>query len=86
MLDSLEVTQQVIAILRETLALQPGHALQADTPLLGSIAELDSMAVINVIAALEENFGISMQDDDICAAAFDSIATLSAFVERQLPS
>jgi len=84
MLDTLEVTQQVIAILNDVLALQPDHALRADSLLLGSIPEFDSMAVINVITALEEHFGISMQDDEICAATFDSVASLSTFVERQL--
>ncbi|MES2831325.1 MAG: acyl carrier protein [Pseudomonadota bacterium] len=78
-----ETTQQVIALLGDVLALD-GSRLHAESPLLGSLPELDSMAVLNVITALEEHFGISVQDDEISAAVFDSVATLSAFVGRQL--
>jgi len=79
-----EVTQQVIAILGDVLALDSPNRLQADSPLLGSVPELDSMAVLNLITALEDHFGISMQDDEICAAVFESVTTLSAFVGQQL--
>jgi acyl carrier protein len=70
-----------------------GHALQlgaraqeldASTALLGAIPELDSMAVTNVIAALEEHFGISVADDDIGASTFATHGSLSEFVEQKL--
>ncbi len=54
------------------------------TPLLGSAPELDSMAVIGVIGALEEHFGISVADDDVSAETFSTVGTLSAFVESKL--
>jgi acyl carrier protein len=68
-------------------ALQLGtraRALDASTPLLGAIPELDSMAVVNVITALEEHFGISVADDEIGAATFATLGSLSAFVEQKL--
>ena len=63
---------------------EEGHAMNAQTRLLGSIAELDSMAVVNVITALEEQFGIAVDDDEISASTFETLGTLSAFVERKL--
>ena len=60
------------------------HVMDASTPLLGAIPELDSMAVATVIAALEEHFGISVADDEISAATFATLGTLSAFVEQKL--
>ena len=68
-------------------ALQLGgraQAMNAATPLLGAIPELDSMAVVNVITALEEHFGISVADDEIGAATFATLGSLSAFVEQKL--
>ena len=68
-------------------ALQLGaraQAMDASTPLLGAIPELDSMAVVNVITALEEHFGISVADDEIGAATFATLGTLSAFIEQKL--
>lgn len=59
-------------------------AMDAATPLLGAIPELDSMAVINLIAGLEDHFGISVADDEIDAATFATLGKLAAFVEEKL--
>lgn len=75
--------EAVIAILRTTLGLG-NRPLAPATPLLGSVPELDSMAVIGVITALEDHFGITVEDDDIHARHFASIATLQAFVDAKL--
>jgi acyl carrier protein len=62
----------------------PGHAMNAATPLLGSLPELDSMAVVNLIGALESHFGITVEDDEIGAATFETLGSLAAFVESKL--
>ena len=54
-----------------------------DTPLLGSLPELDSMAVANVLASLEERFGITIDDDDIDATTFATVGSLVRYVEGQ---
>lgn len=61
-----------------------GQAMDASTQLLGAIPELDSMAVTNVITALEEHFGFSVADDEIGAATFATLGSLIAFVEQKL--
>ena len=77
-------TQEVITILAEVLNLgNRKESLVAGSPLLGSIPELDSMAVLNVLTALEDYFGITIDDDDISAATFSTVATLSSYVERK---
>lgn len=58
--------------------------LDASTALLGAIPELDSMAVTNLIAALEEHFGIIVADDEIGASTFATLGSLSEFVEQKL--
>ena len=57
-----------------------GQALDAGSPLLGSLPELDSMAVVTLIGALEEHFGIVIDDDDISASTFETLGSLAAFV------
>jgi acyl carrier protein len=68
-------------------ALQLGNRVQGmneSSALLGAIPELDSIAVVNVITALEEHFDITVADDEIGAAAFETLGSLARFVEGKL--
>ncbi len=56
----------------------------AGTGLFGSIPEFDPMAVVTVVAALEERFGIVVEDDDISADVFETVGSLAKFVESKL--
>ena len=58
--------------------------LTMSSPLLGAIPELDSMAVVSIITALEEDFGFVIDDDEISADSFETLGSLVAFVERKL--
>jgi acyl carrier protein len=55
-------------------------------PLLGAVPELDSMAVATLITALEEHFGIAVADDEISASTFETLGSLTRFVESKLPA
>jgi acyl carrier protein len=79
----MSTTERVCDVLKTTLSL--GRApLTADTALLGSLPELDSMAVVNLLLALEEHFGITVDDDEISARHFATVGTLSGFVQAKL--
>ncbi|MEL6214445.1 MAG: phosphopantetheine-binding protein [Pseudomonadota bacterium] len=56
----------------------------ATTKLLGSIPELDSMAVVSILTALEDVFDIEIEDDDIDAETFATLGSLAEFVEQKL--
>ena len=58
-------------------------AIDADTQLLGSLPELDSMAVLVLVHDLEERFGITVEDEDLSADIFDTLQSLAAFVDRK---
>jgi acyl carrier protein len=76
--------EEVKTILIDVLALgESGQYLSEDSPLLGSLPELDSMAVVSLIGALEERFGIAIDDDDISASTFATLGTLAAFVAQK---
>ncbi len=76
---------EVRDILSDVLSLgERKNFLKVDSSLLGSIPELDSMAVVNVITALEEYFDITVDDDEISAKTFDTLGSLARFVEQKL--
>ncbi|MEN3278787.1 MAG: acyl carrier protein [Massilia sp.] len=76
--------EEVKTLLIDVLNLGPaGASLDADSPLLGSLPELDSMAVVTLIGALEEHFGITVDDDDISASTFATLGSLAAFVAER---
>ncbi len=79
------VQAQVLRILDDVLSLD-GRGLQfsAATPLLGAVPELDSMAVVSLITAMEEQLGISVDDDEIDGDVFASVGSLTAFAASKL--
>lgn len=79
--------QAVRNLLGQTLQLGPrAEQLDAASPLLGALPELDSMAVVSILTAVEEHFGFSVDDDEISADTFATLGTLTAFVEQKLGS
>lgn len=82
---SVNVEQEVISILGSVLGLGPRAAqLTVSTPLLGSVAELDSMAVVSVLTALEERFSLAIEDDEVDGRTFATVGSLSEFVRSKL--
>lgn len=68
-------------------ALQLGDRIiefDASTALFGSIPEFDSMAVVTVVAGLEEQFDIKIDDDDITAEVFATVGSLTRLVRDKL--
>lgn len=81
----MEHLEEVKDILSSVLSLgERRKMLGADTALLGSLPELDSMAAVNLIAALEEHFGIAVNDDDISAEVFTTVGSLASFVDQKI--
>lgn len=81
----MDIFKDLIALLDETLCLEGRAAtFVPGTPLLGAIPELDSMAVVKLITALEERFGIQIDDDDIDGATFATVESLMDFVAGRL--
>ena len=81
----MNVTQEVLRVLDEVLSLDGRTALfTRDTPLLGAIPELDSMAVVSLITTLEEQLGLVVNDDDIDGSTFASVGSLCDFVSAKL--
>lgn len=82
---SVNVEQEVIKTLRSVLNLDAAtRPLDAGSALLGSVAELDSMAVVSILTALEERFGIVVDDDEVDGRTFATVGSLTRFVQDKL--
>jgi len=76
---------EVLRLLDDVLGLGGrARSFGPDTALLGALPELDSMAVVGLLTALEERYGFVIADDEIDGSAFASVASLTAFVQAKL--
>jgi acyl carrier protein len=80
----LDTTSELTQLLLHVLGIGAGaRSFNADTPLLGAVPELDSMAVASLLGALEERFGFSIADDEIDGSTFATFGSLVAFVDAK---
>jgi acyl carrier protein len=73
-------------VLRTVLGLSEERvtAFGADTPLFGSLPELDSMAVAGLLTELEDSLGIIIDDDEVDGELLESFGGLLAFARRKV--
>jgi acyl carrier protein len=82
----MDPTPAVLRALDDVLSLggRAQAGFQRETPLLGALPELDSMAVVTLITSLEERFGIVVDDDEIDGNTFATVGSLVDFVAAKL--
>lgn len=77
------VTERIRAFLVERFPSARIRPLHDDDQLLAN-GVLDSLGVLDVVAYLEQEFAITIADDDLLPENFESLRRLAAFVaERQ---
>jgi acyl carrier protein len=81
---SMDTLTRLTRILRDTLMLETSDRLGPDTRLLGAMPGFDSMAVVSLLTALEEEFGITVEDDEMSADVFETLGSLEKFVNDKL--
>jgi acyl carrier protein len=75
---------EVRALVATTLGIEDRAAsFDASTELIGGIPEFDSMAVVEVVTALERHFGLEFDDDDITGDSFETLGSLTAVVDSK---
>lgn len=81
----LDIKNEVLAVIDDVLSLGGRAAsFELDTPLLGAVPELDSMAVVGLLNLLEERFDFIVEDDEVDGSTFATVGTLVEFVEAKL--
>lgn len=74
----------VVDLLVHTLGIEARSGqLTRDTRLLGELPELDSLGVVELAAGLEDRFDIAIDDEDFTGEVFESIGTLTDFVDQR---
>ena len=61
-----------------------GRQLDDSTGLLGQGIGLDSVEVLQLVGAMEEEFGLTIDDESLEAAYFETLGTVVAFVQGEL--
>lgn len=81
----MSVLPDVLRVLDDSLSLGGRSAsFDAGTLLLGALPELDSMAVVTLIAGLEQHFGVALPDDELDGSVFATVGSLTDFMDEQL--
>ena len=81
----MSLVNEISILVRDVLVLgDSADGFDENTGLLGSIPEFDSMAVVSIITALEDEYGCVVEDDEVSADVFATIGTLAQFVETKL--
>jgi acyl carrier protein len=83
----LEVRERLLKLLATTLAPENVPPVVDDaTGLLGHGIGLDSIEVLNLVGAIEEAFGITVDDDDLDPVHFQTVGSLVVFIQARLPA
>ena len=78
------ITEDVVrAVLIDILTLDKDRVANftAETPLFGSLPELDSMAVAGLLTEIEDRLHIIIDDDEVDGEMLESFGALVAFAE-----
>jgi acyl carrier protein len=63
----------------------PREGLGEDLGLLGQGIGLDSIEVLELVAAMEEEFDLTLYDDELDPQHFRTFGTLATLVQEKLP-
>ncbi len=55
-----------------------------DESLFGEGLDADSIAALEIVFALEEEFGFEVEDEELRVDLFDSVRTLTSYIEQRL--
>lgn len=74
-------TQHVLAQVLAELLGGGADRYSPDTELFGSLPELDSLALVELIVVVEGRFGFELDEDDITAEVFGTVESLAAHID-----
>lgn len=78
----MDTKDQIREFITKNFYLTNPGTLSDDLSLLES-GLVDSTGVLEILAFVEQQFGISVQDDEIVPDHFDGVARIAAFVESK---
>ncbi len=81
-----QIVETILNILSEKImfGVKYDERINADTALLSSGVGLDSVAVLQLIAAIEDQFGVFFDDTDLSIELFKNVGSLSKAVQQKI--
>ena len=77
----------LVSLLRETLQIgAKADTLTEQSRLFGALPEFDSVAIISVVMAIEQEYGIEIPDRELSADVFETLGSLRQFISRKIDS
>lgn len=84
MISDMTKLDEVKAVLVSTLGIEDrAGSIDASTPLFGGIPELDSLAVLELVTSIEDEFEITIEDEEFSGEIFETLGSLTSFVESK---
>ena len=81
----MSIEHRVKQVIIRTLSLEvDAEEIDDEDALFGGGIGLNSMATIEIIVGLEEEFGIEVPDEDLRVELFDSVQTMADYVRTAL--
>lgn len=78
-----QLKQEIKQMIVERLFLDADPAQMGDDENLMENYEIDSVNLFEIVVGMEEQFGISFEDDDFSVDLFATVDSLAEFVERK---
>ena len=78
-----ELKQQIKEMIVERLFLDVDPAAIGDDESLMESYEIDSVNLFEIVVGMEEQFGISFEDDDFTVDLFATVNSLAEFVDQK---
>jgi len=81
---STSLNQQIKILIVRTLGLEVApDEIPDDETLFGDGLAADSIILLEIIAALEEEFSFEIEDDDLRVELFDSVNSIAAYIRKE---
>jgi acyl carrier protein len=77
-----EMTDTLGQYIARQLLKQPNRTLKVDEPLISS-GLIDSFSLVDLSMFVEERFGVRLDDSELNAATFDSLAQLADLIAQR---
>ena len=74
----------VIEVLAQTLGIEDCRAsFGPSSVLFGAVPELDSLALLDLVEALEDRFGMVVKDEDFSEETFETVGSPAGLVDAK---
>ena len=80
------ILDRLRALLAERLGFTSDGPVDESTGLLGQGIGLDSVEVLQLVSAIEEAWGLTIEDEELKREHFATLGTVVSFVQERLPA